>query len=45
MAAEKEAFFSAADVAGLSLSAWIRERLRSIARRELLEVGKDVPFD
>jgi len=42
--AEKEAFQKAADLAGLALSAWVRERLRSVARRELTEAGEQVPF-
>ena len=41
---EKEAFQLAADLAGLPLSAWVRERLRATARRELVEAGKQVPF-
>jgi hypothetical protein len=42
--AEKEAFQKAADLAGVALSAWARERLRSAARRELVEAGQKVPF-
>jgi uncharacterized protein (DUF1778 family) len=42
--AEKEAFKEAADIAGLALSAWVRERLRKAARRELEESGRLVPF-
>jgi uncharacterized protein (DUF1778 family) len=42
--AEKEAFQKAADLAGVALSAWVRERLRSAARRELVEAGQQVPF-
>ena len=41
---EKQAFQLAADLAGVALSAWVRERLRSAARRELSEAGKQVPF-
>ena len=41
---EKETFQMAADLAGVALSAWVRERLRNIARRELVEAGKQVPF-
>lgn len=41
---EKEAFQLAADLAGVALSAWVRERLRAAARRELVEAGKQVPF-
>lgn len=41
---EKRAFQIAADLSGIPLSAWIRERLRSAARRELIEAGQKVPF-
>jgi uncharacterized protein (DUF1778 family) len=41
---EKEGFQKAADMAGVALSAWMRERLRSAARRELSESGEQVPF-
>jgi hypothetical protein len=41
---EKEGFRAAADLAGLDLSAWIRERLRLAARRELEQAGRPVPF-
>lgn len=41
---EKRAFQMAADLAGIPLSAWIRERLRSAARRELIDAGQKVPF-
>ena len=41
---EKEGFQKAADLAGVALSAWVRERLRSVARRELTECGEQVPF-
>jgi len=30
--------------AGVPLSVWIRERLRRIARDELREAGKELPF-
>jgi uncharacterized protein (DUF1778 family) len=36
---EKEAFQQAAEVAGISLSAWMRERLRKLAAQELNEAG------
>jgi len=42
--AEKRAFRSAAGAAGLPLSAWVRERLRRIARHELEEIGLPIPF-
>jgi hypothetical protein len=37
---EKDAFQKAAEQSGLSLSAWVRERLRRIARIELKSIGK-----
>jgi uncharacterized protein (DUF1778 family) len=43
-AAEKDGFRAAADLAGLDLSAWIRERLRRAAWEELERAGKSVPF-
>ena len=42
--AEKHAFKAAADLAGLPLSAGVRERLRSIARRELEEANRPIAF-
>lgn len=42
--AEKEAFKQAADLAGIPLSAWIRERLRTAAIRDLEGAGLPVPF-
>jgi hypothetical protein len=42
--AEKNAFRAAAELAGLDLSAWIRERLRRSAWEELERVGQSVPF-
>jgi uncharacterized protein (DUF1778 family) len=41
---EKSAFQEAADLAGLALSSWVRERLRTAARRELTAAGKEVSF-
>jgi hypothetical protein len=41
---EKEGFAEAARLAGAPLSVWIRERLRSQARKELENAGKEVPF-
>lgn len=43
-ATEKEAFTKAAELAGLGVSAWARERLRRDARKELEEAGQQVPF-
>ena len=41
---EREAFENAASLAGIPLSAWMRERLRRAARRELEEAGKQIAF-
>ncbi len=41
---EKEAFKRAAELSGLALSAWVRERLRRAARAELQDAGESVPF-
>jgi uncharacterized protein (DUF1778 family) len=41
---EKQAFQDAADLAGVALSAWIRERLRKAAREELDEAGQHIAF-
>lgn len=41
---EKEAFVQAAAMAGVSLSSWVRERLRSSAIRELEVAGMQAPF-
>jgi len=43
-AVEKQAFKDAAELAGLDLSAWVRERLRAIARTELEVAGMAVAF-
>lgn len=43
-ATEKQAFSRAAEIAGIALSAWIRERLRVAAYRELDNVGEPAPF-
>ena len=43
-AAEHEAFEEAAGLAGMALSGWVRDRLRSASRRELIESGRQVPF-
>jgi hypothetical protein len=42
--AEKQAFEKAAQLAGISLSAWVRERLRRAAIVELREAGLSIPF-
>lgn len=43
-ASEKRAFVHAAELAGLPVSAWVRERLRLAAIRELEAAGVPVPF-
>jgi len=43
-APEKAGFREAADIAGIGLSTWIRERLRRAAARELEEAGRIAPF-
>jgi len=43
-AAEKQAFKDAAELSGLPLSAWLRDRMRRIARQELQESGRKVAF-
>jgi hypothetical protein len=44
LAVEKQAFRDAADLAGLDLSAWVRERLRMLARKELEAAARPVAF-
>lgn len=41
---EKDSFQQCADLAGISLSSWVRERLRLAAIRELESAGRPVPF-
>jgi predicted HicB family RNase H-like nuclease len=41
---EKEAFKDAADLAGISLSSWVRERLRRTAIIELQEAARPIAF-
>lgn len=41
---EKLAFRDAAQVAGIPMSAWIRERLRRAATRELEDAGREIAF-
>jgi hypothetical protein len=41
---EQEGFAEAAALAGLTVSAWARERLRQVCRKELQKNGKVVPF-
>ena len=42
--AEKEAFLRAAGVAGMSLSGWVRYRLRRASRKELEDMDMPVAF-
>lgn len=41
---EKEAFKDAAELAGIPLSSWVRERLRQVAVRELEGAAQPIPF-
>jgi hypothetical protein len=41
---EKEAFKNAAELAGVPLSTWVRERLRQVAVRELENAARPIPF-
>ena len=41
---EKAGFTEASDLAGISLSSWVRERLRLAAIRELEAAGQPIPF-
>jgi hypothetical protein len=43
-ATEKVAFVRAAQIAGVPVSGWVRERLRAAAIRELDNVGEPAPF-
>jgi uncharacterized protein (DUF1778 family) len=42
--AEKRAFRDAANLAGMALSVWVRERLRKAARKELGDADRPVAF-
>lgn len=42
--AEKQAFKAAADLAGMPVSVWVRDRLRAASRKELQDAGRDVEF-
>jgi uncharacterized protein (DUF1778 family) len=42
--AEKVVFDRAADLAGIDMSAWVRERLRMAARAELAQAGEAADF-
>jgi uncharacterized protein (DUF1778 family) len=41
---EKKAFQDAAELSGIAVSAWIRERLRRAATRELEDAGREIAF-
>ena len=41
---EKEAFNASAQMSGMTLSAWMRQRLRAAAMAEHKKVGKSVEF-
>jgi uncharacterized protein (DUF1778 family) len=42
--AEKQAFRAAAELAGMTLSGWVRDRLRRISRKELEDMDMKVAF-
>lgn len=42
--AEKRGFQASADIAGIPLSSWARERLRQAAIRDLESTGQRPPF-
>ena len=42
--AEKVGFQASADLAGIPLSSWVRERLRQAAIRDLETTGQSAPF-
>lgn len=41
---EKMSFERAAEISGLTVAAWVRERLRRSARIEIEDAGEQVPF-
>lgn len=41
---EKNGFSAAAELAGIPLSSWVRERLRLAAIRDLESAGQQIPF-
>jgi uncharacterized protein (DUF1778 family) len=43
-AAEKQAFKDAAALLGMSVSVWVRDRLRRVARKELEDAERPVAF-
>ena len=42
--AEKQGFVASAELSGIPLSSWVRERLRLAAIRDLESAGKKIPF-
>jgi uncharacterized protein (DUF1778 family) len=43
-AEEKEVFEGAAQLSGMGLSVWIRQKLREAARTEMVKAGLQEPF-
>jgi hypothetical protein len=41
---EKQAFSLCANLSGIPMAAWVRERLRKAAIRDLEEAGQKIPF-
>jgi uncharacterized protein (DUF1778 family) len=41
---EKQAFMDAATLVGQSVSVWVRDQLRRVARQQLEEAGRPVAF-
>jgi predicted HicB family RNase H-like nuclease len=41
---EKQAFSMCATLSGIPMAAWVRERLRKAAIRDLEEAGQKIPF-
>lgn len=41
---ERDGFKRAAEIAGIGLSAWARQKLRAAAIKDLQEVGEKIPF-
>jgi hypothetical protein len=41
---EKQGFADAAELAGIPLAVWMRERLRKAAAKELEEAGREAAF-
>lgn len=41
---EKRGFETAAEIAGIPLSSWVRERLRLACIRDLESAGQKIPF-